>query len=255
VVLVTAASKGLGYATAKAFAREGARVMMASRSAESLRTAAERIQEETGNADVRWFTCDVSRAADIDALFAALEETYGTLHVLINNAGGPVPGTFDTVTEEDWYAAFELSLMSVVRCVRRALPLMRRNQWGRIVNFASSSVRQPIDNLILSNTFRTAVAGLAKSLALELAKDNILVNTLGPGRIATDRVAFLDAEAARRSGSTVEEVRRRWESQIPLGRYGTPEEFAEVALFLGSPANGYVTGQTLLVDGGMVRSL
>jgi 3-oxoacyl-[acyl-carrier protein] reductase len=253
-VLVTAASKGLGFATAKAFAREGARVLISSRDEAALRSAAERIREETGQT-VDWVVCDLADPAQIQGLFEAVDERLGGLQVLINNAGGPAPGSFETVSEDDWYHAFELNLMSVVRCVREAIPRMRKSGWGRIVNFTSSAVRQPVDNLILSNTMRAGVMGLAKSLALELAKDKILVNTLGPGRIATDRVAFLDEEAARRTGQTVEEVRQRWESQIPLGRYGTPEEFAEVAVFLGSPANGYVTGQTLLVDGGMVRSL
>ncbi|MBX6353481.1 MAG: SDR family oxidoreductase [Thermoflavifilum sp.] len=253
-VLVTAASKGLGFATARAYAREGARVLIASRDEAGLKAAAEQIQQVTGQA-VEWAVCDVTKPDDIRRLFETVDTRLGGLEVLINNAGGPAPGSFETVREEDWYQAFELNLMSVVRCVREAIPRMRRSGWGRIVNFTSSSVRQPVDNLILSNTMRAGVLGLAKSLALELAKDGILVNTLGPGRIATDRVAFLDEDTARRTGTPVDEVRARWERQIPLGRYGTPDEFAEAAVFLGSRANGYITGQTLLVDGGMVRSL
>ncbi|MCL6516541.1 SDR family oxidoreductase [Alicyclobacillus sp.] len=254
-VLVLASSKGLGFATAKAFAAEGANVMLTSRSEAALREAQARIQQETGNGSVRFCAADVSRAEDIERLFSETEAAFGGVDVLVNNAGGPPPGNFDTVTEEQWVAAHELTLLSVVRATRRALPHMRKNQWGRIVNFTSSSIRQPIDNLILSNTYRAGILGLSKSLAIELAPDNILVNVIGPGRIATDRVAQLDANRARQLGTSVEEVARQSMAQIPLGRYGTPEEFAALALFLGSAANGYITGQAILVDGGMVKSL
>jgi 3-oxoacyl-[acyl-carrier protein] reductase len=142
-----------------------------------------------------------------------------------------------------------------VRLVREALPYMREKGYGRIVNVASSSIKQPIDDLILSNTFRAGIAGLAKSLSSELAPDGILINTLGPGRISTGRSASMDAAQAESLGVSVEEVRGRAERRIPLGRYGTPEEFARVAVFLASPANSYLTGQALLVDGGMVRAL
>ena len=177
------------------------------------------------------------------------------MDVLISNAGGPPAGSFDVVSDEDWRGAFELNLMSVVRLVREALPHMRERGFGRIVNVASSSIKQPIEGLILSNTFRAGAAGLAKSLSFELAPDGILVNTLGPGRISTERSAGFDAAQAERMGVSVEEVRGGAEERIPLGRYGTPEEFARVAVFLASPANSYVTGQAILVDGGMVRAL
>jgi 3-oxoacyl-[acyl-carrier protein] reductase len=254
-VLVTAASRGLGFATAKKFAAEGARVMLTSRSAAALERAVDEIRRDTGNVHVAWCVADVSVPEDIERTFAEVEQTFGGVDILINNAGGPAEGSFDSVTLQQWEDAFQLSLMSVVRAVRLALPHMRAQQWGRIVNFASSSIKQPIDNLILSNTFRAAIAGLSKSLATELAKDNILVNTLGPGRIATDRVAALDASFAKRKGISIEEVEALRKSQIPLGRYGHPDEFAALAVFLGSAANGYITGQSILVDGGMVRSL
>lgn len=254
-VLVTAASKGLGYATAKGFAAEGARVMLSSRNEASLADAVAQITAETGNLEVAYVAADVANPEALERLFAAVEERFGGVDVLVNNAGGPPAGNFDTVAEEQWALAFELSLMSVVRATKRVLPHMRKQQWGRILNFTSSSIKQPLDNLILSNTFRTAVAGLAKSLAIELASDNILVNTLGPGRIATDRVATLDTLRAQTLGTSVEEVRHATEAMIPLGRYGTPDEFAALAVFLGSSANGYITGQSILVDGGLVRSL
>lgn len=254
-VLVTASSKGLGFATARGFAREGAKVMLASRSETALQAAVSAIQVETGNAQVSYVVADVSQGFAIADIFEAVERAFGGVDVLVNNAGGPPAGNFNSVEDAQWGQAFELSLMSVVRATKRALPHMRKNQWGRILNFTSSSIKQPIDNLILSNTFRTAVAGLSKSLAIELAPDNILVNTLGPGRIATDRVASLDAIRAQSAGTSIDEVKRTTEAQIPLGRYGTPDEFAALAVFLGSSANGYITGQSILVDGGMVKSL
>jgi 3-oxoacyl-[acyl-carrier protein] reductase len=164
-------------------------------------------------------------------------ERFGGVDILVSNAGGPPAGSFDTVSDEDWSSAFELNLMSVVRLVREALPHMRERGFGRIVNVASSSIKQAIEDLILSNTFRAGVAGLAKSLSFELAPDGILVNTLGPGRISTGRSAAIDAAQAESLKVPVEEVRGGIESQIPLGRYGTPEEFARVAVFLASPAN------------------
>ena len=173
----------------------------------------------------------------------------------MNNTGGPPAGTFDDFDDEGWQSAFELVLLSLIRAVREVLPSMRERGGGRIVNIASSSIRQPIENLILSNTFRAGISGLAKSLAIELAPDGILVNTIGPGRISTARSQSMDASKAEAMGVSVEEVRGQVESQIPLGRYGTPEELARVAAFLASPANSYVTGQAILVDGAMVRAL
>ncbi|MCL6637630.1 MAG: SDR family oxidoreductase [Alicyclobacillus sp.] len=254
-VLVLASSRGLGFATAKAFAREGARVMLTSRSEQALARAVAEIVQETGNHDVAYTPADVSRADDIERLFASVEARFGGVDVLINNAGGPPLGTFDSVQEEQWETAHQLTLMSVVRTVRRALPYMRKNQWGRIINFTSSSIRQPLENLILSNTYRAAILGLSKSLAIELAPDNILVNTLAPGRIATERVMELDATKAQQQGVSVAEIARQSQSLIPLGRYGQPDEFAAVAVFLGSAVNSYLTGQAILVDGAMVKAL
>jgi len=173
----------------------------------------------------------------------------------VTNTGGPPAGTFEDFGDEEWTSAFELTLLNVVRAVRAVLPGMRERGGGRIVNVASSSIKQPIKGLTLSNTFRAGIAGLAKSLSAELAPDGILVNTLGPGRISTDRSAGMDASQAEARDVSVEEVRGEMAARIPLGRYGTPEELAKVAAFLASPANSYVTGQAILVDGGMVRAL
>lgn len=253
-VLVTAASKGLGRAIATELAREGARVVISSREEGALSKTAAEIREETG-AEVDYRAADLKSAAEIEALVSHAAERFGGVDVLVNNTGGPPAGTFDDLDDAAWQAAFEGILLSLIRCVRGVLPHMRERGGGRIVNVASSSVKQPIENLILSNTFRAGLAGLAKSLSAELAPDGILVNTLGPGRISTARSEGMDLAQAEARGVPVEEVRGSFEARIPLGRYGTPEEFARVAAFLASPANGYVTGQAILVDGGMVRAL
>jgi 3-oxoacyl-[acyl-carrier protein] reductase len=254
VALVTAASKGLGRAIATELASEGARVVISSRDEESLAQTASEIREETG-AKVEYRTADLTSGADIEALVAHAVDRFGGIDVLVNNTGGPPTGNFADLDDEAWDLAFRQIILSMVRCVRGVLPSMRERGGGRIVNVASTSVKQPIDNLLLSNVFRAGLAGLAKSLSLELAPDGILVNTLGPGRILTGRTESVDAGQAEAQGISVEEVRGQFAARIPLGRYGTPEEFARVAAFLASPANGYVTGQAVLVDGGMVRAL
>lgn len=254
VALVAASSKGLGRAAAEQLAAEGASVMLTSRDEAELERAAAGIRERTG-ATVDHEPADLTRAEDVERVVRSTRERLGELGVLVTNAGGPPAGGFEDFGDEAWQAAFEMNLMSVVRLVRASLPQMRSRGHGRIVNFTSSSIKQPIDGLLLSNVFRVAVLGLAKSLSSELAPDGILVNTIGPGRINTDRLVSLDEGRAARQGTTAEEVRQQSQAQIPLGRYGDPEEFARVAAFLASPANTYVTGQSMLVDGGMVKAL
>jgi 3-oxoacyl-[acyl-carrier protein] reductase len=254
VALVTAASKGLGRATATQLAAEGARVMISSRGEEQLARTAAEIAESTG-AQVEHYAADVSDAGGLDRLIRETEQKLGGIDVLVNNAGGPRPGGFDALDDAAWQEAFELNLMSTVRLIRGVLPHMREHGWGRIVTIASSSIKQPIENLLLSNTYRVAILGLAKSLAIEFAPDGVLINTVGPGRIATDRVAGMDATRAEKAGISVEEVRRQTEKAIPVGRYGTAEEFGKVAAFLVSGANTYLTGQHFLVDGGMVKAI
>lgn len=254
VALVLAASRGLGRAIATELAREGARVVISSRDEDALAQTAAEVGEETG-AEMDHRAADLTRVEDIRALISHTADRFGGVDILVNNTGGPPAGGFEDFEDEAWQTAFEQILLSVVRSVRGVLPFMRERGGGRIVNVASSSIKQPIENLLLSNTFRAGLAGLAKSLAAELAPNGILINTLGPGRISTARSASIDASRADALGVSVEEVRSQVEAQIPLGRYGTPEEFARVAAFLASPANSYVTGQAILVDGGMVRAL
>jgi 3-oxoacyl-[acyl-carrier protein] reductase len=233
-VLVCASSAGLGKATALEFAREGAQVMLCGRHATQLQQAAAQIGAATGE-QPRWTVADLSQAQDITDLVDATVAAFGGLYTLVYNSGGPPAGSFDQFDDAAWQRAYEQTLLGCVRTIRAARPHLRQAGGGRIVNFQSTSVRSPIDNLILSNTFRTGVLGLTKSLAIELAADGILVNLLGPGRIHTART---------------DQVCRN----IPLRRYGTPQEFGKIAVFLGSPVNTYITGQTLLVDGGMVKA-
>lgn len=254
-VIVMAGSKGLGKATAIEFAAEGAKVVIGSRSEEELTRTIADIKEQTGNPNVSYHVCDVTKVEDIKNLVAYAVETNGGIDVLINNAGGPPAGGFDQFTDEQWQKAYELNLLSYIRAIREVLPFMRKQGGGHILNFASSSIKQTLDNLLLSNTFRAGIVGLAKSLSQEFSKDNILINTLGPGRIATDRVEDLDRMRADKLDKSYEELKSSTEKGIPMGRYGRPEEFAKQAVFLCSNANTYVTGQTLLVDGGLVKAL
>ncbi|MEN2768536.1 SDR family oxidoreductase [Ornithinibacillus xuwenensis] len=254
-VLVLAASKGLGKATAYQFAAEGARVVIASRNEQELIATTKEIQEGTHNSNIFYKACDVTNPNAIKELTQYAVNKNGTVDVLVNNSGGPPAGGFDSFEDDAWQKAFELNLLSYVRAIREVLPYMRKQQGGHIINFTSSSIKQTLDNLILSNTFRAGVVGLAKSLSQELAKDNILINTIGPGRIATDRVEELDQMRAESLGVSYEDVKTTTEQSIPIGRYGLPKEFAKQVVFLCSSANTYVTGQTLLIDGGLVKAL
>jgi 3-oxoacyl-[acyl-carrier protein] reductase len=236
--LVTAASKGLGRACAAALASEGASVFISSRDAASIEAAGTAIKA------AGWAAGDVSRESE--SLVEQARDKLGGLDILVVNAGGPPPGTFESTPLQSWEPAFELTLMSAVRLVKAALPDLKRSDQGRIVFITSVSVRQPIPHLVLSNSLRAAVTGLSKSLSRELAPDRITVNCLAPDAILTDRTRVLAAAA----GGDVEEVLKRNAASAPMGRYGQPEEFAAACAFLCSKQAGYITGQTLGVDGG-----
>lgn len=251
--LVVASSQGLGKAVAAQLANEGVNVMLTSRSKEKLSKVKDEIQQN-GKGKVSYFQADIINPEDIKELVQKTRDEFGTIDILINNAGGPPGGTFEVFDDEAWQKAFELNLLSYIRMIREVLPDLKK-EGGRIINIASSSIKQPIPGLILSNTFRLGIVGLAKSLAEELAPYNILVNTVAPGRVATDRVAYLDQMKADKQGLSREQVEEASKKQIPLGRYGNPEEFAKVVTFLASDASSYVTGSTILVDGGMVKSI
>jgi len=251
-VIICASSAGLGRAAAIEFAREGAHVMLSGRREKELRQAVAEIKAQTGR-EAAFTVADVTKPDDIERLVAATVRQWGGVYTLVNNSGGPPAGTFDSFGDSAWQDAFALTLLSYVRTIRAVLPHLRQGGGGRIVNYASSSVRAPLENLILSNTFRMGVMGLTKTLAGELGRDNILANVQAPGRIQTERITHLDGLRAAKAGMTEEQVRAEACKTIPLGRYGSPEEFARLTVFLGSPANTYLTGQTLLLDGGMTK--
>ncbi|MBT2688064.1 SDR family oxidoreductase [Bacillus sp. ISL-47] len=251
--LVVASSQGLGKAIAVQLINEGVNVMLTSRNEEKLQEVRNELQK-CGKGKVAYYKADITNAEEIKVLVQKTREEFGKIDILINNAGGPPGGTFETFDDDTWQKAFELNLLSYTRIIREVLPDLKK-EGGRIINIASSSIKQPIQGLILSNTFRLGIVGLAKSLAEELAPYNILVNTVAPGRVATDRVAFLDQLKADKQGVSREEIEEASKKQIPLGRYGDPEEFAKVVTFLVSDASSYVTGSSFLVDGGMVKSI
>jgi 3-oxoacyl-[acyl-carrier protein] reductase len=254
---VAAASKGLGRAIAEEFAREGARVVMCSRDEASISAAAEDIVRKT-KGEVLPVAADVSTLEGCESFVQTGLAKYGAMDILIVNAGGPPPGRFDDLDDAAWEKAFDLTLMSAVRLTRLALPQMRKQKSGSIVYSTSTALRQPTQylTLILSNAVRVSVHGLAKTLSADLAKDGIRVNAVTPGRIATERLVQLDTDTAKRQSTTPEAVRKRYEdTMIPMGRYGTPEEYAAAVVFIASPRASYITGASLQVDGGMLPSL
>ena len=255
VVLCMASAAGLGKGIAMEAAREGAKVMICTSEAfkDQLYAAQEEIAKETGNRPEAYF-CDVNSPEDIEKLVSHTVETLGDIWALVNMCPGPQPGPFDSFDDSQWEKAFEMCLLSYVRTIRACLPSMRLLGGGRIVNSTSSSVKDCLDNLILSNTMRMGVVGMSKTLASELGKDNILINVIGPGRIGTARITSLNAMRAEKAGITVEEYEKEDLKSFPLGRYGTTEEYGRLAVFLCSEANTYISGQTILLDGGMTRA-
>jgi 3-oxoacyl-[acyl-carrier protein] reductase len=248
VALVAAGSKGLGRAVATGLAREGARVALFSRDAERINATAEAIKAETG-AEVLPLVADVMHPEQITAAIDATVTQFGGLDVLVTNAGGPPPGSFETVSDTDFVNAIELNLLSTIRLCRAAVPHMK-DRGGSIVTITSISVKQPLQDLILSNTARSGVLGLVKSMANELGKYNIRVNNVGPGPTRTDRILNLARARAERDQIPLEDALTESAMGIPLGRLGEPEEFANAVVFLASPAASYIGGQTILVDGG-----
>ena len=254
VALVAAASKGLGRAVAHELAAEGARLAICARDPSTLAATAHDIASATG-AEVLAMPADVSRVGDIGAFVDSALARFGRIDVLVTNGGGPPPGRFETLEAAAWQRAAELTLFAPVEFARRVLPGMRERGWGRILNVTSIAVKQPIDNLMLSNSLRAAVTGWARTLAHEVAREGITVNNLMPGYTRTERVEELTQHIAQRDGITPAEVTARWEREIPMERLGDVREFAALAAFLASERASYITGTSIPVDGGWIRAL
>ena len=254
VAMVAGASRGLGFAVARALAREGVKVSLSSRNIEAALAASREIHSETG-ADVFAVAADVRSADALAAWHHQTIERFGGLDLLFTNSGGPPPGPVLKFDDAAWQGAFELLLLSAVRMIRLAVPSLIARGGGSILLPTSSAVREPIGNLSLSSVMRTSVSALSKTLSTELAPHKIRVNQLIPGRISTDRVKEIDEENAKRSGISVAEQQKRIFATIPMSRYGDPDEFAAAAVFLLSDAAAYITGASLQVDGGLLRGM
>ena len=252
LALVTGASRGLGYATALGLAREGCRVAINSRNEEKLKDAARQLSEQC-HTEVIPLPGDIADPSIPEGLIQQTTQAFGGLDILITNAGGPPPGRFDSFDDRTWQIAIELSLMSHVRLIRAALPWLRKSPAASVLAVTSYSVKQPIPNLVLSNSVRAATVGLIKSLALELGTDGIRFNSILPAWTETERVYALMENRARANATSLEEEMEKQAKDSPLGRMGTPEEFANAAVFLVSPAAAYITGVMLTVDGGMYK--
>jgi 3-oxoacyl-[acyl-carrier protein] reductase len=254
VAIVAASSKGLGLAVAHALAAEGATLAMCSRDVDALQRAAVEVGGKHG-VNVFYSPVDVTQYEQVRSFVDRTVQKYGRLDICVTNAGGPPSKGFLDVSVEEWRKAVDLNLMSTVFFARETIPHMQRAKWGRLVTITSVSVKQPIDGLILSNAVRAGATGLAKTLANEFAKDNILVNNVCPGYTLTDRLADLGEAISKARGISVEQARAMWTSAIPMGRMGRPEEFAAMVAFLCSEQASYVTGTSIPVDGGFVKGL
>lgn len=253
IAIVSGASRGIGKAVAFGLAEEAASLAICARTQKDIETTAEEIRSKTG-VEVLPFVCDITRVNEIQSFISKVIQRFQKVDILVNNGGGPPPGTFSDLHPEEWGKAIELNLLSFVNFSREVIPFMKKQKWGRIINITSTSVKQPIDHLILSNTARAGVIGFAKSISNELARENILVNNVCPGMTRTERTIQLTEELAKREGVSFDEAMNHREGEIPLGRFAEPEEIANLVVFLASEQASYITGTTIQVDGGAVRS-
>jgi 3-oxoacyl-[acyl-carrier protein] reductase len=254
VAIVAASSQGIGRATAEAFAAEGCKVAMCARNAEALHQAAEAIRQRY-HVDVLAEALDVTQAPAVHDFVEKVVEKFGGVDVCVTNAGGPPAKGFLAASNEEWQRAVELNLLSTVYFAKEVIPHMQKKKWGRIVTITSITTKQPVADLVLSNAVRAGVVGLVKSLANEFGRDGILVNNVGPGYTATERLKDLAASRSKASGKTQQEIFEGWAADAPLKRLGEPREVADTIVWLASERASYITGQTILVDGGIYRGL
>ncbi len=254
VALVAAASRGLGRAVAEELAAEGASLVLCARNAQMLTETSDAITRNSG-AHLFAVPADVAVVSDVTRVVASGIERFGRIDILVTNAGGPPAGNFEHVTREQWEMGTRLTLYSAIELARHVLPGMKERRWGRILNITSIAVKQPVENLILSNSLRAGVTGFARTLANEVAPLGITVNNILPGYTRTERVEELAAMMAAKEGFSAEEFKARWEQEIPMKRLGEPREFAALAAFLVSERASYITGTSIQVDGGWIRSL
>jgi len=257
VALVLASSKGLGFACAKGLYEEGANVIICSRSKENLTKAKEKIETtESINKKARILPI-VADLMDEDQITNLVEKTqneFGRIDILVHNAGGPPSGHVESITKEDWVNSIDLNLLSFIKITDLVLPIMKQQKYGKIIAITSVSVKQPLDNLVLSNTTRLGIVGFAKTLANVYAKNNVLVNVVCPGPTLTDRMKELISKTAQDTGKSFDQAKRTWIEPIPLGRLGKPEELANLVVFLASERSSYITGTVIQVDGGFIKS-
>ena len=254
VAIVAASSQGIGRATAEAFAAEGCRVAMCARNAQTLQSVADEIRKKY-KIEVLAAPLDVTDPGAVHDFVAAVVAKFGSADICVTNAGGPPAKAFFSTTLEDWKNAVDANFLSAVYFAQEVVPHMQRKRWGRIITITSITTKQPVTDLVLSNAVRAAVVGLVKSLANEFGKDGILVNNVGPGYTATDRLKELAKSRSAASGKSEEEIFASWSADAPLRRLGDPREIAETVVWLASERASYITGQTVLVDGGMYKGL
>lgn len=250
--LVTAASKGIGKAVAELLASEGCRVAICSRSKTDLENTAMELRRRY-DTEITWCVCDLNKIRDIENTFEVVKKQFGIVEILVNNCGGPIAGEFRDLKDDDWQNAFEQVLLSAVKFSGLILPDMILKEWGRIINVTSISVKQPVENLILSNSLRSGVVGFAKSLSDEVAKYNITVNNVAPGYTLTSRLYDIAVHKSKQSGLSHEEVLADMAKNVPINRLARPEEIASLVVFLASNHASYITGATIQVDGGRTR--
>ena len=252
IALVSASSRGIGKAVAKELAKEGCKIVICARNKDELNATKKEIETET-NSEVVAVIADIRKQTDIENVVNAAVNTFGRIDILVNNSGGPPPGFFLELDDKAWYNAIDLLLMSTIRFTRLVLPGMQKRKWGRIINLTSFAVKQPVDNLTLSNSIRLAIIGFAKTLSNQVAKDNITVNNITQGLTLTERVKQLAQSIAESKRIEVEDVFNNWKQEIPVKRLAEPDEIAAVIAFLASERASFINGATIQIDGGQTK--